>query len=395
MSAVSLALAVVFFAGLWRVARVLRPAEECEPAFVAVLAATGLLQAFAGYAESAGVLLATAVWWWAMMLAPLDRTWAAVRIALAWLVVFLAHRLGLVLLAPQLSRSLAPALEGDRTEARRLLLILTVVEAVAAAGFLTAVMPPGGALRDSRELLQGPAGPHGPRLTPALDVLSLLAVVAAPALLAPALAGREALGAFVRSPTLPWFAIAAVSLSPTLLVYPVAPSGLGPHRDWDLAALLGLGLTVAAAFALSRLPTSRLRGALIVLLPVLVLQAGGWIVANADLRAARLRAEASASGSLSAEQRSSLFVFLAYDAAERDQYASAGADFERAFDALPNRRNLLTGAEAWLRAGDPAAARRALARARARPGELSPDLERAAATLDTLILQYEAGPARP
>jgi len=199
----------------------------------------------------------------------------------------------------------------------------------------------------------------------------------------------------VRSPTLPWFAIAAVSLSPTLLVYPVAPSGLGPHRDWDLAALLGLGLTVAAAFALSRLPTSRLRGALIVLLPVLVLQAGGWIVANADLRAARLRAEASASGSLSAEQRSSLFVFLAYDAAERDQYASAGADFERAFDALPNRRNLLTGAEGWLRAGDPAAARRALARARAGPGELSPDLERAAATLDTLILQYEAGPARP
>ncbi|PYM07098.1 MAG: hypothetical protein DMD82_06615, partial [Candidatus Rokuibacteriota bacterium] len=70
-------------------------------------------------------------------------------------------------------------------------------------------------------------------------------------------------------------------------------------------------------------------------------------------------------------------------------------DFEHAFDALPNRRNLLTGAEAWLRAGDPAAARRALARARARPGELSPDLERAAATLDTLILQYEAGPARP
>src|SRR5439155_11291520 len=144
-----------------------------------------------GYAESAGVLLATAVWWWAMMLAPLDRTWAAVRIALAWLVVFLAHRLGLVLLAPQLSRSLAPALEGDRTEARRLLLILTVVEAVAAAGFLAAVMPPGGALRDSRELLQGPAGPHGPRLTPALDVLSLLAVVAAPALLAPALAGAK------------------------------------------------------------------------------------------------------------------------------------------------------------------------------------------------------------
>jgi hypothetical protein len=392
VSVVSLGLAAVFFAGLWRLARVMRPAPDCEPAFIAVLAGTGLLQAFAGYAESTAVLLATAVWWWAVTLAPLDRWWAAARIALAWLMVFLAHRLGLVLLAPQLWRSLAPAFEGDRPAARRLLLILTLAEAAAAAMVLTTAVLPGGSLRDIRELLEGVLGPHGPRLTPPLDLVSLLAVVAAPALLAPALIGREGLATFARSRPLALFVVAALALSPMLFVYPVAPSGLGPHRDWDLASLPGLSLTAAAAFALSRLPASRLRGALVVLLPVLVLQAGGWVLANADMHAALLRAQASASAAAaySAEQRSSLFLFLAYDAAEREQYAAAGGYFERAFDALPNRKNLITGAEAWLRAGDPAAARRVLARARAGPVELPPDLQRAAATLDMLILQSEA-----
>jgi len=238
---------------------------------------------------------------------------------------------------------------------------------------------------------------HGPRLTPGLDIVSLLAVVAAPALQTPALAGRAALAAVARSPALPLFAVAAVLLSPMLLVYPVAPSGLGPHRDWDLAALLGLSLTVAAAAALARMPRPRLRGALAVLVPVLVLQAGTWIAANADLRSAiaRVEASAAAAGSLSAEQRSSLFVFLAYDAAERDENAAAGAYFERAFDAVPNRRNLLTGAEAWLRSGDTAAARRAIARARAWPGGLPPDLQRATAKLDTMIMEYEVRIGRP
>src|SRR5262249_13592700 len=124
VSLVSFTLALVFFAGVWRAVGRLEAPPELRLALCAAVVASGTLEAFAAYAESAGLLLATAAWWWAEALAPLDGPRQAVRAACAWMMLFLAHRMGLLMLAPLAWRALGPALPGDRPEARRWLLAL-------------------------------------------------------------------------------------------------------------------------------------------------------------------------------------------------------------------------------------------------------------------------------
>src|SRR5437660_1461531 len=68
------------------------------------LALGGVLEAFAGYAESAPLLLAAAAWWWWALARPHTTPGRAATAVVGWLAVALAHRSGLVLLLPQLLR---------------------------------------------------------------------------------------------------------------------------------------------------------------------------------------------------------------------------------------------------------------------------------------------------
>jgi len=61
------------------------------------------------------------------------------------------------------------------------------------------------------------------------------------------------MAAFARTPSALLFAVALVPLLPMLLLFPMAPHGLGVHRDWDLAALPGLLAGLAAARVFARL----------------------------------------------------------------------------------------------------------------------------------------------
>ena len=83
--------------------------------------------------------------------------------------------------------------------------------------------------------------------------------------------------------------------------------------------------------------------------------------------------------------------------------ALAAPEFEESFRLDPNPRRALFAAEAWARAGEPAAARSALARARA-TGPLLPELEASARRIEVLVARMtadsaraagEAAPARP
>lgn len=118
-SCVALLLAALAFAGIWR-ATARAPVRD-RFALALALALAGSLEAFAGYAESAPLLLVAVVWWWTELERPLQGRAQVVRTTLAWLALALAHRMGLVLLVPQLLRALSPALPGDTLAARRAL----------------------------------------------------------------------------------------------------------------------------------------------------------------------------------------------------------------------------------------------------------------------------------
>ena len=207
------------------------------------------------------------------------------------------------------------------------------------------------------------------------------------ALLAPVLAGGAALRAWGRRPQ-SWFLIAAAL--PLLLIGPLLPVGassIGAQRDWDLNLPLGFTLTLAAGSLLATLTATRLRAALALTLPVLALAAGSWVAVNADERAGmrRIMALAADSTALAESQRGALHEFLGQRAMNQGQAQAAGAYYERAFEIGGNRRRLLFAAEAWAAAGDTAAARRSLARARA-GGLLGPALEHAAAEIERMIV---------
>jgi hypothetical protein len=396
VSVASLLLAAAFFAGVWRLSSRLGAPPAAQLALCAALVLAGTLELFAGYAESTGLLLAAATWWWAEALAPLDSLRPAARGAAAWLVLFLSHRLALALLPAQLWRALGPPLEGDRPGPRRLHLAFTALAVVAAGGVFLA----GGGARvagaDFQELLAAVRGEGGVHAVAAHDALNLLALLAPLALLGPALAGGGAVAAFARRPEAWLVLVAAVPLLPFGALAPVAPSGLGAQRDWDLNALLGWTLTLGAAGAMARLPLGRLRGALLLALPALGLLAGSWVAVNAHEMASVRRALVMASREplMPAPQQSHLLGYLGQRAMDRDQPQLASRYYERAFDLNPNPRVGLLAAEAWAVAREFERSRAVLERARARAiagGDRA--FEGAARMLDSLLARLPADSA--
>jgi hypothetical protein len=385
VSTITLLLALVFLAGAWRLAGRLGGPTALRVPLAAALVIAGSLEVFAGYSESTGLLLATAVWWWAEMLAPLDRRAAAVRVALAWFVVFLGHRMGLLLLLPMLVRALGPGREGDEAGARRLLAGLTVAGAIAAAGVLLVSTGGPQLVMDLKDLLGRTGRGALPRLLGPSDVVNELILVAPLALLGPWFAGGGA-GRSLREPAALPLVVAALLLIPLGLLLPVGESGLGAQRDFDLNVLLGLTLTVLAARVLVTLPEPGLRRALALVLPVLTLAAGGFVAVNADEGAAvrRVLAMASRPPRMADPHLGALHVYLGQRAMDMSHPELAGPYYERAYQLGGNPRRELLASEAYAVAGDTAAARRTLASARAH-GPLSPSLTRSAEAIDRML----------
>jgi hypothetical protein len=390
VSAVSSLLALLYLIGLWRLAGRLGVAPAQRLALTIALGLAGTIQVFAGYSESTGLLLATVTWWWAEMLAPLDTRRQAWRLAAAWLVLLLAHRLTLVLALPQAVRLLGPPLQGDRPEPRRFALGLCAGALGLAVGVM--VLGAGGAqlASDWRDLF-GAGGGHLPRLLSAVDVLNTAALVAP--LLVPAvlLAGGDAERSFVRRPEAWILGAAVLPLIPIGLMLPVADSGLGAQRDFDLNSLLGLSLTIVAGALIARLPAARLAQGLRLLLPALLLASLGFVLVNADEPAAMRRALAMASKPppLAPAHSGTLHVFLGQRAMDTGHTDLAGAYYDKAFEVGGNPRRALLAAEAWTFSGDTLAARRSLAEARSR-GALSPSLAQAAAAIESTLAQRAA-----
>ncbi|MGH7741239.1 MAG: hypothetical protein ACRENS_04380, partial [Candidatus Eiseniibacteriota bacterium] len=249
VSAGSLALALCYFAGVHRLARRLDPSELAVPLGFAI-ALAGTLETFAGYAESGGIVLAAGAWWWATLLAPIQRPRHALAATLAWGVLFLSHRVALVALLPQFARALIP-LEGDRAPARRWLAAFSLAAGTLAWAALATGVASQALGQDLQELGMNLHDWRSLRLVPPVDLANLIVLVMPLALLAPLLAGGRTLGEFLRTRLCMLHAAAFLPLTPLLLVFPSAPHGLGAHRDWELAALPGLIANSAGAALLA------------------------------------------------------------------------------------------------------------------------------------------------
>lgn len=186
---------------------------------------------------------------------------------------------------------------------------------------------------------------------------------------------------------------ALVPMAPLLISFPMAAHGLGAHRDWDLALVPGLLATTFAGAALVRLDAPRLRGALAMLLPALLLLAGAWLAPNASETATLQRAVTlvHGTGGVTGEARGHALVYLGYRASDAGEDAASARWFDEAFGASANPRTALLAAESWLRAGDFSAARQSVDRARS-IGKLPADLEKVARELEQ-VLAIEGGSA--
>jgi len=385
ISAVSAALALLYFFGLWRMARRLGAPADLRVPLALAMGLSGTLEAFAGYAESAGLLAALTVWWCAEAFSPQNRPASAVRLALAWVAVLLAHRLGAVLLLPMLWRAIGPAWAEDRPESRRQLLHLTL--ATVAIGAIVLLATPAGRQigADLNEMLVT-LRVRGFRSVAPTDLANTLMLVAPLALIAPFIAGRAAAAAFVRRPE---FALAMTLAVPLFLamvfLFPVGGSGLGAQRDWDSNVILGLALTAAAAALLARLPAAAVRARLAWALPVLALASLGFVAVQVPEPVAERRAVAVAGNppALPESQASHAILYLGQRAMDHGRFAEGARYYERAFELNPNPRRALLAAEAWAASGDPVAARRALERARARG--FDPGLAEAARQIEALL----------
>ncbi len=391
VSAVCVALALLYFAGLWRITARLGAAAELRLPIALALALTGVLEAFAGFAESAGLLAVATVWWWAEISAPVSSRRAVLRISAAWLVVLASHRMGVVLLLPQLWRALGPEWEGDDPASRRLLLGVTLGVALVGAAFLV-LTPAGRQLGlDVRDLLSTLRTQDFRKAAPS-DWINTLVLVAPLALLAPIVVGREGLSRFLRRP---FFGLAMTLAVPLLLalvlVFPVGGRGLGAQRDWDANVILGLTLTIAAGALIAGLPAAALRTRLAWTLPVLALLSLGFVAVQANEPAAERRALAVAAQppGLPDLQRSHAYLYLGQRAMDHGEATTGARYFDRAFELNANPRRALMAADAWMMSGDLAAARRSLERARAR-GPLEPGLEDAARRIELLIDEASA-----
>lgn len=389
VSGTSLLLALAAFAAAWALASRLDAGRGSAWGLWLALVAWGGLQAFAGYAESAGLVIATLLACWAAALAPLAGRGAAVRLALAWVAAFFAHRTGLLMLPVLALRCLGPSLPGDQPRTRReAALALGVGVAIAAAASLGSGS--GQLASDVRELLRWPEA-DALASVPS-DLANLLLLLAPLALAAPVLAGREALASFVGDPGARLALLAAVLYAPLAFPLPVAASGLGIHRDWDLAVGCGLSLTVAGVLLLARLPAARRRGALVAVLPVLVLGTGGWVAIHADEAASLRRVEVLATGDppLGATQRSAVLQFRGNRAADLGEVRLAATLLQESWELVPAPGRGTHAILAWLLANEPDSARHVLHGMRAR-GPFTASVE---ATLDTLESQIELIAAR-
>jgi hypothetical protein len=382
LSTVSLVLALIYLAGSFRLASRLGAAPALRGPLALALAMSGVLEAFAGYADSAGLVAAAAIWWWAELFAPLkDRrqtTWTAAAFA----ALLLSHRAAVLALLPQILRSLGPGIPGDRPEPRRLLLGLTLGAAalVAMLAFWSGATQQIGA--DLTELLRS-ARAFSINL---MDPLNTLLLVAPLAFLAPILAWRARAG-FTKDPRLLWVASGALPLLLLLIwLFPLGESGLGAHRDWDASVLLGVTLTAGAGVLLSRLEEPKLERALVLALPLLTAGALGWVAVNAatDVAGQRAMTLATRPSALTRAQRSHLHAFLGQRAMDMRRPDLAGPEWDQAFELSGNPRRALIAAEAWLLAGDREAAKRALAKARA-GDRLSAELDSSARVLERII----------
>ncbi len=384
---ISFALVLAYGAGCWRLAGRLGAAPALRLALALALAMTGTLEAFAGYAEAAGVVAVAAVWWWAEMLAPLEGAAQAWRVAAAFMALVLAHRVGLVMLLPLLWRSLGPAASADRPAGRRALLGLTAAAVIVVAVVSLASGAGRQLAADARDLLRAARGFEA---HPS-DIANSLALVAPLAVLAPVLSGRVGWVAWLREPAFQWIAAGAAPLLVALAwLFTVGESGLGAHRDWDANVLLGVTLTAGAGALLARLPAARLRTTLTAALPLLVVGAMGWVAVNADAHAAARRALALATEPppLTRPQLAHLHAYFGQRAMDERRPDLGGREYEQAFDLGGNPRRALLATEAWLVSGNLLAARRTLALARSR-GALSPELEASARQLEALIERAE------
>lgn len=392
VSLVSWILAVLFLAGCWRLAGRLSPDAGARWGLTAALALSGTLVAFAGYAESAGLVAVTTVWWWAEALAPLSTGAQAWRIAAAFVALSLAHRVGIVMAAPLVWRALGPPLDRDQPSARQTLLLLGVA-AIAALAVVTATSRAGSQLWvDIRDLVisarTGLAQPS--------DIVNALVLVSPLALVAPFVAGRRAAAAWLRSPEAAGLLIVAVPLVIVLqVIYPVVSYTMGPEREWEANLLPGITLTVVGAAIVSRLHRTQRRIALMVLLPALGLCAASWLAVNADPAVATRRAFAMAErpSTLTDLQRGNLHAYLGQRAMDVGQANVGGREFEQAFDIGGNARRALQASEAWLVAGDLVAARRALTKARTR-GPLGAELETSAGRIEAMFARAAADTLR-
>lgn len=374
--------ALLFMALAWKLARHLAPGPSLLGPLALAIVLTGVLEAFAGYADSASLVALVALGWWSEILVPLDRRAQAWRVTAWFVALVLTHRVGAVMLLPQVLRAAGPALPGDRAEARRALLAITA--AVAAVAIAGALMTVAGRqlLRDATEILRSAAG----FTWKPLDIASALIVVAPLALVAPALAGRAG-SAFWRDPRALWIASGAAPLLVALIwLFPFGESGLGMHRDWDTNVLLGITLMVGAAVLLCHAGLPRLGAALQAALPLLALTALSWVAVNADAGLATRRAIALATEAtaLTAPQRAHLHLYFGQRAMDERQPEVGAQHYERAFREGGNPRRALLAAEAWLVAGRADRARAAIAEARA-AGALSPELEASARRLESSL----------
>ncbi len=357
-----------------------RVAPAASSALAVALVVGGSLEVLTGYAESGGVLLVCGAFWWSRMLAPVDSPRRAALVVFAWLVLAAAHRVALVAVVPQLLRAYVIRLPGDDDRLRRWIGVGTLL--ALAAGALV-----GGAgvrevlAQDFTELLATLR-----RFMPLHDVLNLVAVVAPLALLAPMVVGLRGLREAFRSPRGRLHAAALVPMLPLVFVFPMAPHGLGAHRDWELAIMPGWIASSLAVTVLATLEPRRLRGALALLLPAQLLLAAAWLVPNADAGATHARAVAlvHGPGRVRWEARAHACTYLGYRAADAGADRESAEWFDESFASLANPRTALLAAESWLRAGDAAAAGRSLQRAR-ECGNLPTALEAAADRLQRAI----------
>jgi len=389
VAAVGACLAMLYFAALWRAAGALAR-DERRPALAGLLALSGALLAFAGYAESTALLLVVAAVWWSELARPLDRVPRGLVAGLAWLALALTHRSALVLLLPQLLRALVPWPE-DRPGARRALAGSTFAGAAAVLwlpGLDLGARQVGVDLNPLRAAFE-----HLPAL-PASDVANGMLLVAPLALAALLLVagardsagvGDTGPGPAAGSGPMPLALAGAVPLALVAVLGWSAPNGLGALRDWDLAAVAGLLASFAAAAALARARNVG-RASLACAALVLALQAFGWVAANADPRAGLERASRfiEQPGRLPAGQRGTLFMLFATRAMDRGDVPLAARLQRRAFEVAPDVPRGTLAAQLLLMSGDVRGAGEVLEQVRTLE---PPDRETAAilAGLDSLV----------